>query len=294
MSYQYYKTLLDKSKKKISDLLGNLVPKLDNDELKVILANLNTSSDSTKPKKQTKVEENQTIFNGQINEEDIDFSKFSEKELELLYKTFISKELTDRKAVKWRFYNHLKLIKELNIKKIIYNPFMGIKDAIDFSVQTENDEIILVSCFDILDLEQYNKILDKIIEFLKEKPRNVTQLYFATNRSYRNVPLQNIVDIGEIILIPEIWVEWIDEKRLFNSDDLLIVNNNELTVAGFNFTGLQDLLDYIYKMSQGGKISIYKKTGYFAENYQEESDSELFWKGIMLKGEQLENTFNIN
>ncbi len=57
---------------------------------------------------------------------------------------------------------------------------------------------------------------------------------------------------------------------------------------------MQDLLDYVYKMSQGGQISIYKSAGYFSENEQEEREVELFWKGIMLKGEMLNDSLNIN
>ena len=47
-------------------------------------------------------------------------------------------------------------------------------------------------------------------------------------------------------------------------------------------------------MTKGGQISIYKSSGYFSENFQEESETELFWKGIMLKGDKLNDSFNIN
>jgi len=294
MSYQYYNTLLDKTKKKISILLDNIVPKLDQDELKVILTNINEESNNKKTKKETLKLDNLTIFKGQDSGKDTDFSKLTEKELEILYKTFISKELTDRTAVKWRFYHNIKIMKGINIKEIKLNPFENLKGLVDFSVQTEDDQIILISCFDILDLDQFNKILDKIVDFLKTKSNNVKRLFFATNRTYRNIPLEEIIDIKETILVPEVWVEWIDENRPFNSDDLLIINNNELSVAGFNFTGMHDLLDYIYKMSQGGKISIYKNTGYFSENLHEENEIELFWKGLMLKGEKFNDAFNFN
>ncbi|NHI92209.1 MAG: hypothetical protein EAX96_06865 [Candidatus Lokiarchaeota archaeon] len=284
MSYQYYNTLLDKSKERILYLLDQISPKLNNNELKIILSDLNDDS-KTKKTKQTKEKNNDiTIFSGQIDKKDTDYSKLSDQEIEILYKTFISKELSDKNAVKWRFYQNLKIIKEIIIKEIKFNPFSNLEDLIDFSISTEDDQILFVSCYDILDLDQYNSNISKIKEFLNKTPKNINSLIFATNRVYRNVPLDEIVVIGEAIIVPEIWVEWIEDKRPFNSDDLLIINDEDLTVAAYNFTGMQDLLNYVYKMSEGGQISIYKSIGYFSEYSQEESELELIWKGIMLKG----------
>jgi len=294
MSYQYYNTLLDKSKKAISSLLENIVPKLDREEFRIILSDYNVLTSAKKSKTKTNELDKIVIFKDSDDKKNIDFSKLSEKELEVLYKTYISKELTDRTAVKWRFYQNLKIMKEFDVKEIILNPYNSLKGIIDFSILTQDDETLLISCFDILDLDQYNNNLNQIVEYLKKNPKNVSRLLLATNRSYRNIPLNKFFDIGEKILVPEIWVEWIEENRPFNSDDLLIANNNELTMAGFNFTGMQDLLDYVYKMSQGGQISMYKSAGYFSENFQEENEIELFWKGIMLKGEKLNDSFNLN
>jgi hypothetical protein len=83
--------------------------------------------------------------------------------------------------------------------------------------------------------------------------------------------------------MPELWVELIDDRCPFDGIDLLIVDNTDLNLAGFNFTKMDDLLDYIYQNSDGGQVSIIKQPGFFSEFTQDESEKELIWKGIMLK-----------
>ena len=78
-------------------------------------------------------------------------------------------------------------------------------------------------------------------------------------------------------------IEWIEQGCSFNGEDLLILNNNELEVAGFNFISLQDLLDYVYEFSEYEQISIFRQQGYFSENLTKSQNIELIWKGIMLK-----------
>ncbi len=212
MSYQYYETLLDKSKENLASLLEQIVPRLSQEELKIIITD-SIGTTSSKKKIESDKLDKVVVFTDSSEGKNVDLTKLSEKELEVLYKTFISKELTNKKAVKWRFYQNLKIFKDFNIKEIKLNPITSMIGKIDFSVSTNDDQFILISCFDILDLEQYKKISKDIVEFLNKKPKPVNGLYFVTNRTYRNIPLDEIMDTGNSIIVPDIWVEWIEENR---------------------------------------------------------------------------------
>jgi len=63
------------------------------------------------------------------------------------------------------------------------------------------------------------------------------------------------------------------------------MENTDLKLAGFNFTSLQDLLDYIYEFSEGGQISIIRQIDFFSENLKQELETELIWKGIIIKND---------
>ncbi|MCK4371206.1 MAG: hypothetical protein KAW03_09075, partial [Candidatus Lokiarchaeota archaeon] len=108
-------------------------------------------------------------------------------------------------------------------------------------------------------------------------------IIFAIGKSFRNIPIDVPVKIISKELSPELWVEWIEENRTFNNEDLIIVNDSELKLAGFNFTSTDDMLNYVFKHTKGGQISVYRQIDFFTEVNEEEPEVELIWKGIMLK-----------
>ena len=109
------------------------------------------------------------------------------------------------------------------------------------------------------------------------------RIIIAANKSFRNIPIDKNIKIKDAEIEPELWIEWIEQGCPFNGEDLLILNNNELELAGFNFISLQDLLDYVYEFSEYEQISIFRQQGYFSENPTNFQNVELIWKGIMLK-----------
>ena len=112
---------------------------------------------------------------------------------------------------------------------------------------------------------------------------SVSFLVCPAGKSFRNIPIDESIKIGNTEIIPELWIEWIEENLSFGREDLLIINNSELKLAGFNFTSSEDLLNYVYQNSKGGQISIFKQSDFFTEASDDNSEIKLVWKGIMMK-----------
>ncbi len=177
----------------------------------------------------------------------------------------------------------LKFYRGFNIKNIQVNRSKNSTRAVDFIVETENKEIIFFTCFNVLELINYNTAISDIVKFAKKNDKTPDQFIIATNKVYRNIDIDTPFMIDSIELTPELWVEDIDDKSSFNGLDMLLIDNTELNLAGFNFTTMDDVLDYIFNNSEGGQVSIAKNPGFFSEYTNNVSEKELIWKGIMLK-----------
>jgi hypothetical protein len=284
MTLQYYDLLQDKTKKKILYLASYIAPEFTIGELQSFIDDITKKSKETKKNnKSDKLETFKEI--GDDYETKADFSKLTETQLKSVYQTFISRELNDRFAVKWRFYQYFKYIRDIIIQSIKINQSEDSKKVIDLLIETEDHKIIFVLCFDVLDIQKFNNAIEGCNEFVKTNKIKPDRIFFITNKTYRDIPLEKPISFENVELNSELWLEINDEYTPFNSEDLLIVNNSDLKLAGFNFTSMEDLLDYIYEFSDGGQISIFKKRDFFSEIEKEESEEELIWKGIMIKND---------
>jgi hypothetical protein len=212
-----------------------------------------------------------------------ELSKLSLNQMKLLYKVFISKEINDKTAVKWRLYQYLKYYRGFSIKNIQVNRSGNSTQVVDFIAETEKKEVIFFACIDVLEIKNFNTTISEIAKFAKKQKKTPDQFIIATNKVYRNIPIDTPFKINDIELTPELWVEYNDDQCPFNGLDLLLIDNTELNLAGFNFTNADDMLDYIYNNSEGGQVSILKNPGFFSEYAKDVSEKELIWKGIMLK-----------
>ena len=272
MNIQTLNALQDTSKERLVYLVDNIVPKFTNDELDQLFKEL-----------QKKSSKNGGFIEIGKDKKAADLSKMKVDELKSLYQVFISREINDRIAVKWRLYQFLKYFRGLEITRMKINSDGESKNPIDFVVETKEKELIFIACFDVLDLKQFNKTGDEIIQVAKEQKMNPDRIIFAPNKTYRNLPLDIPIKIDKKEVMPELWVELVDDRCPFDGIDLLLIDNTDLNLAGFNFTNMDDLLDYVYQNSDGGQVSIIKQPGFFSEFTQDESEKELIWKGIMLK-----------
>lgn len=216
-----------------------------------------------------------------------DLTSLKIEQLKIIYQIFISRELNNRIGVKWRFYQTLKFFQDLIISSIQMNRSIESETLIDLIIEMDDDQYMLVLCFDILDKDKYTNGVKKIEDFSKKYNIIPERIIFAFNKAYRSVPIDTVIKLDDKEVIPELWAEWIEEKCPFNGEDLLIVNNNESEVAGFNFSNTKELLDYLYEFTEGGQISVYKNPGFFSEKetYENKQQLELIWKGIMVKNE---------
>lgn len=278
MNFQYYETLQDKSDEKLLFLMKNITPKFSIGELKIFLddiANKSLTGKSSSIKG--------FIDIGDDYDTTSDLSKLNNNQLEIFYKYFVSREITDKKAVKWRFYQYLKYIPNIIIQNIRINRSADPEQFIDLIIELEDNKLIIILCYEKLDIENYNNGINKLNEFVKVNKLNPARIVIAANMSFRNIPIDKSIKIDSSEIEPELWIEWIEQGCPFNGEDLLILNNNELELAGFNFISLQDLLDYVYEFSEEEQISIFRQPSYFSENQTKFQNIELIWKGIMLK-----------
>lgn len=282
MKLQYYETMDDKSKEYILYLIEQIVPQFTKNEFEILLRDF--TSNSTKKSKDSKSNTTQNFVQiGNDTGKDADLSTLTKEQLKLFFQLFISKEENNTKAVKWRFYQYIKYMKDINIRTVKINLAQNQDRILDFIIETYDKEIILVLCYEVLDLKDFKEAINYLSEYAKNQNLIPDRIIFTTGKAFRNLPLDIPIKIVNKEIEPELWVEWIEENRPFNKEDLLILNDSELKVAGFNFTSTDDLLNYVFKHSNGGQISIFKQLDFFTEVGEEEPEVELIWKGIMLK-----------
>jgi len=212
-----------------------------------------------------------------------DLKSLKASQLKSLYQIFISREDNSNFGVKWRFYQYFKYVQGFIIENFQVNISNESNDNLDFVIEMEDGELTYVVCYDILDLNNFNSGVQAIKKYSKKTGKVPNRIIFAAYKTYRNIPLEKDLVINDLEIASEIWVEWNDEDRPFNGEDLLLVGSSELKIAGFNFTSIDDVLDYVYEYSDGGQISIFVQQNYLSEISGEEQEVELIWKGIMLK-----------
>ncbi|MHA2005786.1 MAG: hypothetical protein ACXABO_01980 [Promethearchaeota archaeon] len=282
MNLQYYETMEDKSKEYITYLIEQILPQFTQKEIETFLEDINTKSTKGKKSPKPKSAKGFVIIGNDTNKL-ASFSKLNEQQMKDLFQIYISRERNDRFAVRWRFYQYLKFVLDLNVKLIKFNQDPNPERILDFIVETEEKEVIIVICKDLLELTNFNDAINEITRFAKKQNLIPDRIIFATSKSFRNIPIDIPVKIISKEIKPELLVEYIEENRHFKKEDLLVVNNSDLKVAGFNFVSTEDLLNYVYKNSNGGQISIYRQLDFFVETTDEEPEVDLIWKGIMLK-----------
>ncbi|MHA2037482.1 MAG: hypothetical protein ACW98X_13690 [Promethearchaeota archaeon] len=282
MNLQYYETLGDKSKDYLLYLIEQILPNFTISEIKFLLTDIESKPESGTKNGKTKAKAGYVEI-GKDFDKKADLSKLNLKQLKTFFQIFISRELVSKNAVKWRFYQNLKYMSELNVTSIKYNRDPSPDGDIDFIIETSENEVILASCHDILELKTYKKVITVVTSYSKKENLLPDQVIFATGKSFRNIPLDAPIKIVSKELIPTLMVEWTEEDRYFKREDLLIVNDSELKMAGYNFISTENLLNYVFKHTKGGQISIFRQLDYYTNVSEDDPEVELIWKGIMIK-----------
>ncbi|MHA1313857.1 MAG: hypothetical protein ACTSSI_17800 [Candidatus Helarchaeota archaeon] len=289
MNFQFFDTLLDKSRERLAYLIEQIQPHLTKADLPILLENI--SSGKSKGKSSQKSETKKKTGKGikgfiPLNFDDTqkaEFSYLTERKLQQIYKLFISREENTRLAVRWRFYQYLKISRYWDIGSIFVNESAEQDNIVDFIIENKDGSTVLVSCFGILELNEFKKLITSLGHFTKSYSLKPDKIVLAAHKTYRNIPLNQELTINGNLLEPELWLEWIDHDRPFNHEDLLIVNENDLAVAAFNFNGMYDFLEFVYKNSEGGRIIVYRQPEFFSESEKEKPGIEPIWRGIITK-----------
>ncbi len=289
MSFQYYDTLLDKSEERLQYLIKHITPAFSKSEILQIIADLKQQEPKQKTKSKTTsadIDGNEIEGFYQLQQDfnpSVDYTSLTSEDLREIYKIFISKEKLSYLAVKWRLYQFLRVTRLLAIKSIHISKSIDDEVEIGFFIEDKNQQKIIFIVCDILESSKFDLGIKKVLNFVETQKISPDRIIFTASKSYRNLKLAKEIKIENKIIRPELWLEWTDTDISFNSEDLLIINDESIVVAGFNFTTMTDLLDFIYKKSEGGKISIFRQRGFFSENLKEDPNPALIWKGVMLK-----------
>ncbi|MFX0101055.1 MAG: hypothetical protein ACFFCS_15885 [Candidatus Hodarchaeota archaeon] len=281
MNFQYYDTLQNQSKEYLLQLMENFVPTLTKSELMVFLNDVSSKpSNNMKGIQAGKCKGFIEIGNDQSGS--ADFNNLTKTELKNIYQVFISRERNDNIAIKWRFYQNLRINRDLEVAEIQIKQVGAPEDSVNMVITTEDGESLLVLCHNIIEKVKYEKSIENLHKFVKSEfiPNRVI---FAVHKAHRNIPLEQELKFERVTVFPELWIEWEDIDRPYGGEDLIIVGEDELSFGGFNFTSLDELLDYVFTKTNGGQIRIFKELDYFAEGFHADMERELIWKGIMLK-----------
>ncbi|TXT67577.1 MAG: hypothetical protein BAJALOKI1v1_50017 [Promethearchaeota archaeon] len=285
MNFQYYENLWDKSERNLFTLIDKIVPKPISDELIIFLDDF---QDTKLLKKKKSSLHPDFIELTAEDGKDADLSQLTAQSLEEMYKTFISREMNNKKAIKWRFFQFLRYQKSFPISSLHIKATTEDENPIDIIIETYNDELVFINCSYILEKEYYSNLLENIKEFTRKASLIPDKIIFAAYKTYRDIPITQ--DVPEQGILSEsqkeLWVEWIELGKHFNGEDLLIVLSNrkkDLEIAGFNFSSTDNLLDYVYNYSRGGQVAIYKQAGFFSRKNKGTTKIEPVWRGIMLK-----------
>ncbi|HME55387.1 MAG TPA: hypothetical protein VKM55_24475 [Candidatus Lokiarchaeia archaeon] len=280
MKFKQFDMLADKSGSFLGNLIEHIEPALTNNEIGLITNDL--SSTPAIPKTGVKP----CKINGFVeldiatDDNNMHYDAIKSKDQEILFKVLVSKEDRRNLAVKWRFYQYLKISRDFSVQSILMHSTDRIDDDVQFILISNDETVIFVLCFDALDDSRYDASHERI-QAIVEKGMIPDRILFVTGWSYRSISLEKPIITENKSIFPELWVEWNDDEPVFDGDDLLVVNDDEMFVAGYNFTNMDEVLEYVYNRMPNGRTLLYKEQGYFSgiENPQK----EMIWKGIIIK-----------
>jgi len=180
MSFQYYDTLQDKSKESILKIVEKIVPPISTNDLSLII---NDISKKSKAPKEKSGDIKGFILIGEDQDKKADFSKLTVAKLKKLFQIFISREINDRIAIKWRFYQNLKVNRKINLDIIQINESGVVENSVNFILKTKDDMTIFVVIYDLLDPESYNQGLNNVVKFSKENKLIPDKIFIVRKRN---------------------------------------------------------------------------------------------------------------
>ncbi len=231
-----------------------------------------------------------------VSRKEKDITALDNSVKKLLYEVFVSRSLPSKFALKCRLNRGLSYFKtwaDFKVKDI----GMKIGDiTIDIVLENSTDKSLLwVFFIEVMEEKFLKELRQKCMDSKKGTITNVpNKILIISSLSYRDISIDEPISLrskegAKFDEIPiELWIEEKNPNRPFRDEDLLLIDDIEL--AGFNFSSLDDLLDAIKQLRGKGQYQVFKVPNYFSKKTRVGSpmEKELIWKGILFP----ENFFN--
>jgi hypothetical protein len=192
------------------------------------------------------------------------------KDLEnLLTQVFIKKNIKNLAAIKARFAQYFEYSDFFSKYEILEKNKKSKNIKIDWILKnTSTEEFTWIISTEILDQTELTRIKNSLIGLYKDNEEknkkqnqmfeNLKDIYLICGKIDRKITDESeFLEINSHQIIISYFFEYSDPNRLFEDEDLIIVD--ELKIRGFNFNSLEDILSLIKKIKGKGNYTVIKE-----------------------------------
>ena len=214
-----------------------------------------------------------------------DVEKFTPDIKKILEDVYVNKNLKVRAAIKARFMQYM----EFSSDFLNYRPIKEINDDGEFELTNllrnsklnKNIGVFIVSVMNKKELNQIIKNLNdsQLVDDNGAKIQ-LDEIYLVCGRLERTFAKNlDYIELDSHKMKLSFLVEYLDTNRPFEDDDILIINDDDFRIQGFNFGALEDVLSVIKKKMGKGKYIIWKE--------EHTGKRKMIWEGIIYPAQLL-------
>jgi hypothetical protein len=211
--------------------------------------------------------------------------KFTPDVKKLLEDVYVNKNLKVRAAIKARFMQYM----EFSSHFLDYTPIKKIEDGGEFELThllrnkklNKNAGVFIVSIMNKKELNQIIKNLNDshLVDDNGSKIK-LDEIFLVCGRLERTFAKNlDYIELDSHKMKLSFIVEYLDTNRPFEDDDILIINDDDFRIQGFNFGALEDVLSVIKKKLGRGKYIVWKE--------EHTGKRKQIWEGIIYPKELL-------
>lgn len=222
-------------------------------------------------------------------------SKFNVEEFtadikNILEDVYVNKNLKCRAAIRARFMQYM----EFSSHFLDYRPIKKIQSANEFEITNllwnrKLDKTIGVFIVSVMNKKELNQIIKNLndSQLFDDNGAKIylDEIYLVCGRLERTFAKNlDYIELDSHQMKLSFIVEYLDTNRPFEDDDILIINDDDFRVQGFNFGSLEDVLSVIKKNMGKGKYIVWKE--------EHTGKRKQIWEGIIYPKELLKNKIN--
>lgn len=217
-------------------------------------------------------------------------SKFNVEEFtadikKILEDVYVNKNLKCRAAIRARFMQYM----EFSSHFLDYRPIKKIQSANEFEITNllwnrKLDKTIGVFIVSVMNKKELNQIIKNLndSQLFDDNGAKIylDEIYLVCGRLERTFAKNlDYIELDSHQMKLSFIVEYLDTNRPFEDDDILIINDDDFRVQGFNFGSLEDVLSVIKKNMGKGKYIVWKE--------EHTGKRKQIWEGIIYPAELL-------